>query len=126
MFGPAKYAVAIVLLFVIAGMISPLIMFFIELVDNPNLIAVSYEIAPKNVTHAKLKVTISYKGTVGLRNFTIKAFNKAISFGNINKGNYTKTVFLPYTSLKRATNFSMAFSVAGLYKFYISVKGEKR
>lgn len=124
MYGPAKYAVLVLGAAVLAYLLAPLAVLFLEVSNNPNLIGL--EVIPIEVTgNQSVLIKIVYKHgiTVGFDNLTITIGNQVINFGNVKEGVYEKNVTLPISALQGLSEARISFVLAGIYPVNIEVKG---
>ncbi|MGB9725543.1 MAG: hypothetical protein ACP5I2_04800 [Fervidicoccaceae archaeon] len=123
MYGPAKYAILILGAAVLAYLLTPLAVLFIEVVENPN--AIGLEIIPLEVfTNQSALVEVVYKHNISIsfNNLTIVLAGKTISFGDVKQGTYAKNITLSISSLQGMSETRISFVLAGIYPVSIEVK----
>ncbi|HEU98162.1 MAG TPA: hypothetical protein ENO36_04850 [Fervidicoccus fontis] len=123
MYGPAKYAILILGAAVLAYLLTPLAVLFIEVVENPN--AIGLEIIPLEVfTNQSALVEVVYKHNISIsfNNLTIVLAGKTISFGDVKQGTYAKNITLSISSLQEMSETRISFVLAGIYPVSIEVK----
>ncbi|MEM0061343.1 MAG: hypothetical protein QW726_05380, partial [Fervidicoccaceae archaeon] len=84
MYGPAKYAIVIVTAALLAYMLIPLAILFLEVRENPN--AIGLELKPLEVLeNQSVVVEVIYKHEISVtfNNLTIVIAGSTISFGDV-------------------------------------------
>jgi len=124
LYGPAKLGVAVLGAALLAYLLSPLAVLFLEVLNNPN--AISLEISPiESFPNQTVLVEVTYRHSVTVRfdNLTIRIGNASLSFGNVEEGVYRKNVTLPVSSLQEMRGAEISFVLAGIYPVSVEVKG---
>jgi len=124
LYGPAKLGVAVLGAALLAYLLSPLAVLFLEVLNNPN--AISIEVSPiESFPNQTVLVEITYRHSVTVRfdNLTIRIGNASLSFGDVEEGIYRKNVTLPASSLQEMSGAEISFVLAGIYPVSVEVKG---
>ncbi len=118
----ATLGIAIVAAAVLVIMVAPLVTFFAELVNKPDLFSLSYTYAGDRT----VKVTLTYNGSVELKDLRIviasgdwgqEFYREKVARGDTIEFNFTVD---PNVSLENAS-VTLSFKIAGLYKFSVGV-----
>ena len=120
-----KLGVGVVGLILLYGLVAPLAFFIADVVQHPEVLKVSTYYSRINATAVKLVVTISYNGTVELKDVKLVISGKVLYFGNLRKGsNVSKSVTVTLNELQELwRGFTVSFNVAGLYPIELKVRG---
>jgi len=124
LYGPAKLGVAVLGTALLAYLLSPLAVLFLEVLNNPN--AISIEVSPiESFPNQTVLVEVTYRHNVTVRfdNLTIRMGNASLSFGDVEEGVYRKNVTLPVSSLQEMSGAEISFVLAGIYPVSVEVKG---
>jgi len=124
LYGPAKLGVAVLGAALLAYLLSPLAVLFLEVLNNPNTISI--EISPiESFPNQTVLVEVTYRHSVTVRfdNLTIRIGNASLSFGDVGEGVYRKNVTLPVSSLQEMRGAEISFVLAGIYPVSVEVKG---
>jgi len=124
LYGPAKLGVAVLGAALLAYLLSPLAVLFLEVLNNPN--AISIEISPiESFPNQTVLVEVTYRHSVTVRfdNLTIRIGNASLSFGDVEEGVYRKNVTLPVSLLQEMSRAEISFVLAGIYPVSVEVKG---
>jgi len=124
LYGPAKLGVAVLGAALLAYLLSPLAVLFLEVLNNPN--AISIEVSPiESFPNQTVLVEVTYRHNVTVRfdNLTIRIGNASLSFGDVEEGVYRKNVTLPVSSLQEMRGAEISFVLAGIYPVSVEVKG---
>jgi len=124
LYGPAKLGVAVLGAALLAYLLSPLAVLFLEVLNNPN--AISIEVSPiESFPNQTVLVEVTYRHSVTVRfdNLTIRIGNASLSFGDVGEGVYRKNITLPVSSLQEMSGAEISFVLAGIYPVSVEVKG---
>jgi len=124
LYGPAKLGVAVLGAALLAYLLSPLAVLFLEVLNNPN--AISIEVSPiESFPNQTVLVEVTYRHNVTVRfdNLTIRIGNASLSFGDVEEGIYRKNATLPVSSLQEMSGAEISFVLAGIYPVSVEVKG---
>jgi len=122
MFTPAKTGIAVVLTLIVLATISPLAIFLIEISQDPNILSITdFNIKQLEGNQLELTITISYSGSVPLKDFTLRILNETIKYGDIARGNYTGRIIISSDRLhgQELKIEEYSFKIAGLYRLSI-------
>jgi len=122
MFTPAKTGIAVVLTLIVLATLTPLAIFLVETTQDPNILSITeFNIRQLGENQLELIITISYNGSIPLKDFTLKILNKTIEYGDIVRGNYTRSIIVSADRLQglelKIEEYS--FKIAGLYRVSI-------
>ncbi len=123
MLAATKYGILVTAVIISYLLVQPLIVFAVESLSNPEELKIVYgPIKIINTTHVELPVTIVYNGSVLLADFQLTISGKKILFGDISRGNHTKTIII---SLEEARNITIGyeFKIARIYEVEINITG---
>jgi len=124
LYGPAKLGVAVLGAALLAYLLSPLAVLFLEVLNNPN--AISIQVSPiESFPNQTVLVEVTYRHNVTVRfdNLTIRIGNASLSFGDVEEGIYRKNATLPVSSLQEMSGAEISFVLAGIYPVSVEVKG---
>ncbi len=122
MLTPAKTGIAVVLTLIVLATLTPLAIFLVETTQDPNILSITeFNIRQLGENQLELIITISYNGSIPLKDFTLKILNKTIEYGDIVRGNYTRSIIVSADRLQglelKIEEYS--FKIAGLYRVSI-------
>jgi len=111
--------------FAIAALLLPLLVFAVEVAQNPALLEVRVNVV-LNQSRATLNVTLTYVGTVALTDARLTIGNRSTDLGSLSKG-VTKIVAIPLSvgealSL-RPSDVSLRFKIMDLYSVEVRAAG---
>ncbi|MEM0021548.1 MAG: hypothetical protein QW039_03185 [Fervidicoccaceae archaeon] len=125
MYGPAKYAIVIVTAALLAYMLIPLAILFLEVRENPN--AIGLELKPLEVLeNQSVVVEVIYKHEISVtfNNLTIVIAGSTISFGDVREGIYERNITIPLSALEGKSSTKISFVLAGIYPVTMEVQGK--
>lgn len=123
-----RFGVSVVLTLLILSVFYPLIIFSLEAMCNPYLVTVSVSVVDIDVEEqvAVVEITIIYKGCIPIKDLYVKILSLEIPMGSLSKGD-TKTSRIEVELREDLENLlksiELKFKLAGLYKFYIALRG---
>lgn len=124
MLAPAKFGFIIVAIMLVAALLSPLLLFFIELTNSPeDFIRFETHVTPSsNGTTARVSVKLIYNGSVKLTDFILEIYGLEINFGTIERGVYEKAITVTSLNIdNKQSDIVISFKIAGLYPLKITV-----
>lgn len=127
MFTLFKIGVITISILIILALVSPLIIFFTEIITNPEkspqlrIEQIGYTEDQQYIT---LKIELIYNGTIPLTDFEITLLGKELYFGVVEKGIYEKYINVSISSIQELLReINMYFKIAGIYPVEVRVKG---
>lgn len=128
---PAKAGIVVVCTTLVLAVVSPLAVFFIELVANPEsflTLSVADQKVDSATGTATLTLTLRYGGTVPLKDFTLSVLGRTVKLGDVGRGERSVQLALSAEDLQRVSNLdiAMSFKIAGIYGLKIYVGGITR
>lgn len=128
MFIPLKIGVITISTLIILALASPLVIFFTEIITNPEKspqLRVEQIGYTEDHQHVVLRIELIYNGTVPLTDFKIILLGEELCFGTVKKGVYEKEVNVNFSDIRDLSKeIYMYFKIAGIYPMEIHVKGE--
>lgn len=119
----AKYGILVTAIIITYLLVQPLLIFVLESLSNPEKLRMVYgPVEIINATHIKLPVTIIYNGSIVLADFQLMISGNKVWFGDITKGNHTKTIILPVEE-SRNISIGYEFKIAGIYMVEVNITG---
>jgi len=107
---------------IVIGLATPLAVFLWETMKDPNLLSYNVTYKPVSASEVEVNITLSYKGHIVLKDFTMHIYGQELDFGDIGNGVYTRSIVVSPGQLSD-TGVSVGFKVAGLYGFNITSRG---
>jgi len=121
-----KIGVIIIGTLIILTLISPLIIFFTEIITNPEkspqlrIEQIGYT---EDQQYIKLRIKLVYNGTIPLTDFKITLLGEELYFGVVEKGVYEKDVNVSISIIQELSReINMYFKIAGIYPVEVRVK----
>ncbi|MDH5815265.1 MAG: hypothetical protein QE164_00470 [Candidatus Nezhaarchaeota archaeon] len=115
---------AIVFFIVIAVLLYPLLLFAIEVPQNPSLLGLQVKGEALNETHVLLRIEISYSGSIPMTDVKMKLAERIFDIGDLRAGDVKSITAIvrieEFNEMQRAP-FAFKFKIAGLYS--VEVKG---
>lgn len=107
----------------IAALLLPLLVFAVEVAQNPALLGIRVDATVLNRSHVALTVALSYAGTIPLTDVQLMVRNRSIDLGDLHEGS-TRTVAIPLSIDEalglRPSDLGLRFKVMGIY--YVEVR----
>jgi len=104
--------------FTIAALLLPLLVFAVEVAQNPTLLGIQVDATVLNQSHVALTVALSYTGTIPLTDVQLMVCNRSMDLGDLHEG-ATKTVTIPLSVDEapglRPSDLGLRFKVMGIY-----------
>lgn len=128
MYGAIKAGITVVSAMLVLGILSPLIVFTLELFSNPAdflNISASSALVDERTGLVNITLKIRYSGSVVLKEFKLSVLNKTIELGDLRRGEYVASITVDpgvVTGLSRV-GVSASFKIAGIYGFKVTVTG---
>lgn len=107
---------------IVIGLAAPLALFLWETMKDPNLISYNVTYRVVNASEVEVNITLSYRGHVVLKDFTMNVYGHDVYFGDVVGGVYVKSMMVSPQKLID-NNVSVSFKVAGLYGFTVTSGG---
>ena len=115
---------ALVSILVVLAVASPLVVFLLEAVSDPQGI-LRIHVAGMALDESgvlMVELVLEYKGSVPLKDFTLEVLGEKVLVGDVVRGNYTVKVRVPELHDPVDASVKAEFKLAGLYSFSINVK----
>jgi len=125
-FTPFKIGVITISTLIILALTAPLIIFFTEIITNPEkspqlrIEQIGYT---KDKQHVVLRIKLIYNGTIPLTDFRIMLLGEELYFGIVEKGAYEEEINVSVSDIQELSReISMYFKVAGMYPIEVHVR----
>lgn len=107
---------------IVIGLAAPLAVFLWETMKDSNLISYNVTYTAVNASGVEVNITLSYRGHVVLKDFTMHVYGHDLYFGDVVNGVYMRSIVVSPEQLTD-NGVSVSFKAAGLYGFTITTEG---
>lgn len=117
---------AIAFITVIAILLYPLLMFAMEVPQNPSIFGLRVDSELFNETHVLLRIKVSYGGSIPVTDVKLELMRRALNIGDLQAGEVKSINII--VSIEEATelqrmDFTFKFRIAGLYGVEVKMIG---
>jgi len=125
-YGAAKIGLITALILIALAILYPLVVFFIELTQNPNTLTLSVESTfyMRDEGKVVVKLKLTYEGSIPLSEFKLTIYHTTLDFGTVEKGVYEKELVVPADVVEHEPlMYHISFKIAGLYSISVERLG---
>ncbi len=127
MYTAAKIGVATILTLLIVALVSPLAVFFIEMLSSHQELLTVAPVSVKETNdskHVNVTLRLNYSGTITLKHLEVILYGVKFTLPEVRKGTYMLSSITEPSKIEEGKlNVILTFRLAGLYPIKIQVSG---